>query len=353
MNAFIGIIIAIIVFGLIIFIHELGHFTVAKLCKVKVNQFALGMGPAIIKFQKGETLYALRLFPFGGYCSMEGENDDSDNERAFCNKKVWQRILIVGAGAFMNLVLGLIVVMIMLSTQDAITSSQITWFSEDAVSNRSGLMIGDEIKSINGMHIFSEIDMSYQLQSDADGVFDFEVLRDGEIIELKDVTFALDETENGNVLHLDFKVSPIEITPLSVCEYSVKTSISYGRLVLVSLKDLVLGKYKINDLSGPVGIVSVMSEVVGSNADSSGIDWYSLFQQLLSLAALITINVGIFNLLPLPALDGGRLIFLIIEAVRRKPVPAKYEGYVHTAGFALLMVLMVYITAHDIFKLFG
>ena len=123
--------------------------------------------------------------------------------------------------------------------------------------------------------------------------------------------------------------------------------------MLVSLKDLVFGKYKINDLSGPVGIVSVMSEVVGSNAGSSGIDWHSLFQQLLSLSALITINVGLFNLLPLPALDGGRLIFLIIEAIRRKPIPAKYEGYVHTAGFALLMILMVYITAHDIFKLFG
>ena len=353
MNAFIGIIIAILVFGLIIFIHELGHFVVAKLCKVKVDQFALGMGPAILKFQKGETLYALRLFPFGGYCSMEGENDESDNERAFCNKKVWQRILIVVAGAVMNLVLGLIVVMIMISTQDAITSSKISWFSKDAVSNQSGLMLGDEIKSINGMHIFSEVDMSYQLQSDEDGVFDFTVERNGETVELKNVKFALDETENGNVLRLDFKVSPIDITPLSVCEYSVKTSISYGRLVLVSLKDLVFGKYKINDLSGPVGIVSVMSEVVGSNAGSSGIDWYSPFQQLLSLAALITINVGLFNLLPLPALDGGRLIFLIIEAIRRKPIPAKYEGYVHTAGFALLMILMVYITAHDIFKLFG
>lgn len=353
MNAFIGIIIAILVFGLIIFIHELGHFVVAKLCKVKVDQFALGMGPAILKFQKGETLYALRLFPFGGYCSMEGENDESDNERAFCNKKVWQRILIVVAGAVMNLVLGLIVVMIMISTQDAITSSKISWFSKDAVSNQSGLMLGDEIKSINGMHIFSEVDMSYQLQSDEDGVFDFTVERNGETVELKNVKFALDETENGNVLRLDFKVSPIDITPLSVCEYSVKTSISYGRLVLVSLKDLVFGKYKINDLSGPVGIVSVMSEVVGSNAGSSGIDWHSLFQQLLSLSALITINVGLFNLLPLPALDGGRLIFLIIEAIRRKPIPAKYEGYVHTAGFALLMILMVYITAHDIFKLFG
>lgn len=353
MNAFIGIVIAILVFGLIIFIHELGHFVVAKLCKVKVNQFALGMGPAIFKFQRGETLYALRLLPFGGYCSMEGEDSESDNERAFCNKKVWQRILIVSAGAFMNLVLGLIVVMIMISTQDAITSSKISWFAEDAVSNQNGLMIGDEIKSINGMHIFSEVDMSYQLQSDSDGVFDFTVERNGETIELKDVKFAIDKTENGNVLHLDFKVSPIKITPLSVCEYSVKTSVSYGRLVLVSLKDLVLGKYKINDLSGPVGIVSVMSEVVGSNADSSGIDWHSLFQQLLSLAALITINVGIFNLLPLPALDGGRLVFLIIEAIRRKPVPAKYEGYVHAAGFALLMILMVYITAHDIFKLFG
>lgn len=353
MNAFIGIIIAILVFGLIIFIHELGHFVAAKLCKVKVDQFALGMGPAIFKFQKGETLYALRLFPFGGYCSMEGENDESDNERAFCNKKVWQRILIVCAGAFMNLVLGFIVVMVMISTQDAITSNQISWFADDAVSNQNGLELGDKIKSINGMHIFSEVDMSYQLQSDEDGVFDFTVERNGETVELKNVKFALDETENGNVLHLDFKVNPIDITPLSVCEYSAKTSVSYARLVLVSLKDLVLGKYKINDLSGPVGIVSVMSEVVGANAGSSGIDWYSLLQQLLSLAALITINVGIFNLLPLPALDGGRLIFLIIEAIRRKPVPAKYEGYVHAAGFALLMLLMVYITAHDIFKLFG
>ncbi len=352
MNAFIGIVIAIIVFGLIIFIHEFGHFTVAKLCKVKVNEFALGMGPALVKFKRGETLYALRLLPFGGYCSMEGENDESDNERAFCNKRVWQRILIVAAGAIMNLILGFIVVAIMLSTQDAITSSTITWFSDDATSSETGLELGDEIKSINGMHIFSEIDMSYQLQSDEDGVFDFTVLRDGETVELSGVTFALDETEDGNFLHLDFKVAPIEKGFFSVCEYSVKTSISYGRLVLVSLKDLVLGKYKINDLSGPVGIVSVLSDVVDSNADTSGIDWYSLFQQLLSLSALITINVGIFNLLPLPALDGGRLLFLIIEAIRRKPVPAKYEGYVHTAGFALLMLLMVYITAHDIFKLF-
>ena len=146
---------------------------------------------------------------------------------------------------------------------------------------------------------------------------------------------------------------PIDVNPLTVCEYSAKTCVSYARLVLVSLKDLVLGKYKINDLSGPVGIVDVMSGVVGDYVEDSGIDWYRLIQQLLSLAALITINVGIFNLLPLPALDGGRLVFLIIEGIRRKPVPAKYEGYVHATGLALLMALMVYITAHDIFKLFG
>lgn len=349
MSGVIGVIVAIIVFGLIIFIHEFGHFMAAKLCGVKVNQFAIGMGPAIFKKQKGETLYALRLFPFGGFCAMEGENEDSDSDRAFCNKKVWQRIIIVCAGAFMNLVLGFIVVVIMISTQDAITSTQISWFEDGASSQQSGLMLGDVVKSINDYHIFSEIDMSYQLQSDKDGVFDFVVERDGKEIELSGVEFKKD----NNVLHLDFKVNPIEINPITVAEYSAKTCVSYARLVLVSLKDLIIGRYKINDLSGPVGIVDVMSGVVDGYAKDSGIDWYSLIQQLLSLAALITINVGIFNLLPLPALDGGRLVFLIIEGIRRKPVPAKYEGYVHAAGLALLMALMVYITAHDIFKLFG
>lgn len=352
MSGVIGIIIAILIFGLIIFIHELGHFTAAKLCGVKVNQFAIGMGPAIIKKQKGETLYALRLLPFGGYCSMEGEDAESDSERAFGNKKVWQKILIVSAGAIMNIILGFIAVAVMISTQDAITSSQVSWFQDGASSHESGLEIGDDIKSINGMHIFSEVDMSYQLQSDADGVFDFVVERDSKKIELKNVKFALDKTDKGNTLHLDFKVRPIEIGVGSVIEYTAKTSVSYARLVLISLKDLVLGKYKINDLSGPVGIVTVIGDVVSGNVGSSGIDWYNLIQQLLSMASLITINVGIFNLLPLPALDGGRLVFLIIEGIRRKPVPAKYEGYVHMAGFALLMALMLYITAHDIFKLF-
>ncbi len=349
MSVVIGVLVAILVFGLIIFIHEFGHFTAAKLCGVKVDQFAIGMGPAIFKKQKGETLYALRLLPFGGFCSMEGENEESDSDRAFCNKKVWQRIIIVAAGAFMNLVLGFIVVVIMISVQDDITSTQISWFEDNAASHNSGLMLGDEIKSINGYHIFSEIDMSYQLQSDEDGVFDFVVERDGKKVELNDVEFS----KKDKVLHIDFKVLPIDVNPLTVCEYSAKTCVSYARLVLVSLKDLVLGKYKINDLSGPVGIVDVMSGVVGDYVEDSGIDWYRLIQQLLSLAALITINVGIFNLLPLPALDGGRLVFLIIEGIRRKPVPAKYEGYVHATGLALLMALMVYITAHDIFKLFG
>lgn len=349
MSGVIGVIVAIIVFGLIIFIHEFGHFMAAKLCGVKVNQFAIGMGPAIFKKQKGETLYALRLFPFGGFCSMEGENEDSDSDRAFCNKKVWQRIVIVCAGAFMNLVLGFIVVVIMISTQDEITSTQISWFEDGASSQKTGLMLGDEVKSINGYHVFSEIDMSYQLQSDEDGVFDFVVERDGKDTELNGVEFK----KEGSVLHLDFKVNPIKINPVTVCEYSARTCVSYARLVLASLKDLVIGKYKINDLSGPVGIVDVMSGVVDGYVGESGIEWYRLIQQLLSLAALITINVGIFNLLPLPALDGGRLVFLIIEGIRRKPVPAKYEGYVHAAGLALLMALMVYITAHDIFKLFG
>lgn len=353
-----SIIIAILVFGIIIAVHELGHFVVAKLCGVKVNEFALGMGPTIFKFNKGETKYALRLLPIGGFCSMEGEDEDSSDNRAFVNKSVFKRILIVVAGAVMNLVLGFILIVVMISTDDAITSTTIHSFYEkqtsegstvDATSKQTGLLEGDKIIEINGMSIFTVTDMSYQFQNDSDAVFDIVVKRDGKKVELSDVTF--DKTDS--TMHIDFIVVAEKLTPISVLKESCRQMVTFSRLIWISFADLITGQYKLNDLSGPVGIVNVIGDVVESQKDeNNNIDWSALWANVLNIAAFITINVGIFNLIPFPALDGGRLLFLIIEAIRRKKIPPEKEGMVHLVGLALLMLLMIVITVNDIAKIF-
>lgn len=342
-----GILLAVLIFGLIIFIHEFGHFAVAKACKVKVNEFALGMGPRLVKFKKGETIYALRLLPIGGFCAMEGEDAESTHERAFGRKKVWQRILIVIAGAVMNIILGFVLVLVMHATEDRLTSTTVSSFAETQTSHSSGLEIGDKILKINGMRIFTDMDISYQFQSDEDGVFDMVVLRDGKKTTLDGVRLV---KENGK-LHIDFKVVPDEVNFKNVISYSVKSTISYARLVWISLGDLITGTYKLNDLSGPVGIVDSIGQVVDSEKTENGIDWTALSNKLLFLSAFMTINVGIFNLLPLPALDGGRLVFLILEAIRRKPVKPEHEGMVHFIGLVLLMLLMLAVSFNDILRI--
>ncbi len=338
------ILVAILFFGLIIAIHELGHFLSAKLFGVKVNEFSLGMGPAIFKKQKGETKYSLRCLPIGGYVSMEGEDDSSEDERAFCNKKPWKKFIIVAAGAIMNLILGFLFVVILTSMDDLIGTTQIHSFYENATSAQYGLQVGDEIKEINGMHIFSSRDISYAMLRDDDGIYDMVVKRDGEKVKLEDVHFDRKTDENGNsTIIYDFIIVGVEKTPLNVITTAAKDTVSIARLVWLTLFDLVTGHYGINDLSGPVGTVSIIADVT-SEAASSGAG----FDTIVYIMALISINVGVFNLLPIPALDGGRLFFILIEMIRRKPVPAKYEGYVHAAGMALLILLMVVITFNDI-----
>lgn len=347
-----SIVVAILIFGLIIFIHELGHFIVAKACKVKVNEFALGMGPRIVKFKKGETIYALRLLPIGGFCAMEGEDAQSSHDRAFGKKPVWQRILIVVAGAVMNIILGFVLVIVMNCMEEKLTSTTVSMFAETQTSHSSGLEAGDRIVEINGMKIFTATDISYQFSSDEDAVFDMVVERNGEKVELKNVKFLKDE----DGLHIDFYVKPDDVNFKNVIKYSFNSTVSYARLVWISLGDLISGQYKINDLSGPVGIIDVIDQSVDSytNVDQSKgetINWTELIKTLLYLGAFMTVNVGIFNLLPLPALDGGRLVFLIIEAIRRKPIKPEHEGMVHFIGLALLMLLMLAITASDIIKI--
>ena len=344
-----SIVLALLIFEIIIVIHELGHFIVAKSCGVKVNEFAIGMGPAIIKKKKGETLYALRAFPIGGYCSMEGEDAQSPDERAFCKKSVPKRMAIVVAGVVMNLILGYVMIIINTAWTAPITSTKISWFEENAKSQSTGLEIGDEIIRINGMRIFTPTDLSYQFQNDDDSIFDMTVIRNGEKIDLENVAFSTKD----KTMHIDFKVQPIDATVGTVLTHSLKETASDARLIYISLSDLIRGKYSIRDLSGPVGIVDTIGDVIDNQTDEdTGIDWAGLIQTMLSLGSFITINIGIFNLLPLPALDGGRLIFLIIEGIRRKPVPPEKEGMVHFAGLALLMILMVVVTVSDVIKLF-
>lgn len=334
------ILVAILSFGLIILIHELGHFLVAKWSGIKVNEFSIGMGPAICKFGKKETKYCIRLIPMGGYVSMEGEDEESTDENAFNRKPVWKRILVVVAGAVMNVLLGLVILASLVMMKDTIGTKVVAKFNEGATSSQE-LMVGDEILRINGSPIFIDNDIVYELLRDKDGVVDMTVKRDGKRVELKNVTFQMEELEDGQKsLVLDFKVFGEQKTFGNAIKQTFCWTGSVIKLVWTSLIDLITGNFSFNQLSGPVGVATV----IGQSA-RMGLSSYLL------IIAFITINIGVFNLLPIPALDGGRLVFLIIEGIRRKPVPAKYEGYVHMAGFALLILIMVLVTYQDILRL--
>ncbi len=349
-----SIIIAIVIFSLIITIHEFGHFIAAKLNGVKVNEFAIGMGPALLKKQRGETLYALRAFPIGGYCAMEGEDKNSSDGRAFGNKAVWRRMIIVVAGVCMNMILGLVLLVVQTGMSDAIVTTTVANFEDGAVSHETGLEVGDKIIAINGMRIFTSMDMSYKFTNDEDGVYDMVVVRNGEQVSLKNVKLSTSVGEDGKeVVHYDFWVEPGEITPKSMITQAFRQTATDARLIYISLADMITGKYSLKDMSGPVGIVDSIGDVIDSERDqeTGKINWKGLIDSVLSLSSFITINVGVFNLLPLPALDGGRFIFLLIEAVRRKPVPPEREGLVHTIGMAALLLMMVVVTVSDITKL--
>lgn len=338
------VLLAILFFGLIIFFHELGHFTFAKLFKVKVNEFAMGMGPTLFKFKKGETKYALRLLPIGGFVSMEGEDEESENENAFCKKPAWQRFIVIAAGGVVNLLMGVVIVAIMLSQSDLIGLPEIHSFEENAVSSQY-LQAGDKIKKINGKNVYSEYDLSFLMSRDKDGVIDFVVEREGEKVAIGGVEFQTFDNNGTLTIVYDFIIRGVKPTFTSVAKNAVLESVSIGRIVWISLLDLVTGQYGLSDLSGPIGTVTYIADAAQTSVQETD------YSYLLTLISMIAINIGLFNLLPLPALDGGRLFFLFIEIVFRKPVPRKYEGWVHAIGLVLLMLLMVVISFSDILRL--
>lgn len=334
------VLVAILFFGIIIFIHELGHFLVAKWCGVKVNEFAIGMGPKLLKFGKKETKYSLRLFPFGGFCSMEGEDGESEDNRSFAKKPVYKKILIVCAGAFMNLVLGLVLVGILMTMQNLIGTTRIAKFADGAVSSGYGLREGDKLLKINGTQVISTSDISFLMMRDKDGVIDFTVERDGAKVEVPGVQFQTQTVDGRRVISYDFSIVGEKKTVGNVLKGAVLETASMARLVWLSLFDLVTGQFGLSDLAGPVGTVGVIADAASQSAKTA-----------LNLMAFITINIGVFNLLPIPALDGGRLLFLLIEGVRRKPINPKYEGYIHAAGLVILLIFMGVVTFNDILNL--
>lgn len=333
--------VAVLTFVILIIIHEFGHFITAKLCSVRVNEFAVGFGPKLFKKKVGETTYAVNLVPLGGYCAMEGEDEASEDSRAFCNKGPFKRLLIVAAGAIFNLILGLILVAVILIPDKAFASTTIAEFADNAQSETGGLMVGDTILKVDGRRIYTTYDLSYAFTGVDDGKVDLIVNRNGEKVELKDVTFATEKADDITFLTVDFKVKGVKKTFLSYIEYTVKTAISYSRVVIFSLVDLITGKYGVSAISGPVGITAAIGSAAKVN----------IFN-ILPIMALITINLGIFNLLPLPALDGGRILFILVELIFRKPVPQKYEGFIHAAGLIILLGLMLLVTLKDIITLF-
>ncbi len=338
---------AIFLFGILIAIHEFGHFSFAKLFKVKVNEFALGMGPKILSKKKGDTAYSLRLFPIGGFVSMEGEDEDSADDAAFNKKPAWQRFIIIAAGAILNLFLGILVVGICLSCSELVGTRVVHSFDTDATSQASGLQVGDEIIEINNTPIYSFKGISFNLIRDNDSKVDMVVRRNGEKVELNGVEFSQFEFEGRSYVKQDFIIVGEEPTVKNVVKNAFLDSASIVQMVRLSLFDLVTGKYGVKDVSGPVGTISAIAE---STAEPEALADKLL--TALNFLSMITINVGVFNLLPLPALDGGRLFFLFIEMIRRKPIPAEKEGKVHTVGLILLLALMAVITISDIIKQF-
>ena len=331
---------AILLFLILIIIHEFGHFIAAKLMGVRVNEFAVGFGPKLFSKKWGETKYAFNLIPLGGYCAMEGEDEESTDGRAFCNKKPWRRFVIVVMGATFNLLLGLIIVAIILAPEKAFASTVVAEFDKGAVSQVTGLQVNDEILKVDGRKIYTTYDLSYSFTNVDDGKIDITVLRDGKELELRNVTFKTEKVENMSYLTMDFKVYGIQKNFANYVKQTVKTSISYCAVIWRSLVDLIGGKYGISAISGPVGITVTIADVARQS-----------LMNLLPIMALITINLGLFNLLPIPALDGGRLLFILIEMIFRKPVPQKYESIVHAVGFILLIGFMLLVAAKDIWTL--
>ncbi len=346
---------ALLIFGFLIAIHELGHFLAAKICNVPVLEFSIGMGPKIFQKQGKETLYSLRLFPVGGFCAMDGEDEDSDNPRALNHQGFWQKLLIYAAGAAMNFVAGVLIILCLYAGASAFYSPQITGFApEFSLQGENGLQIGDTIYAIDGERVYLYNDLGLLLSRGNGQDFDLIVLRGGKKVVLKDFPMQKQEyTTSDGTRHTGYGIyfGAEKATLGSKLHYTWYNALDFVRMVRLGLQDLLAGNAGIDDLSGPVGIVSTITQV-GEQSKT----WQDAVGNIAYLAALIAVNLAVMNLLPLPALDGGKIFFLLINALSyalfRKHIPAKYENYVHIVGLVLLLGLILVVTFHDVLRIF-
>lgn len=332
----------VLVFGVLIFIHELGHFLAARACGVAVKEFAVGMGPTIFSWnsKKHETKYGLRLLPIGGFVSMEGEDDESEKEDAFCNKSVWKRMLIVCAGPAMNLILGFLLMTILVFAQGTLVSTTVADFQEGATSS-SHLQVGDTILRVDGTRVHTGNELVYEVMNKGYAPIDFEVMRNGEKILLEEVSFPTMVDTGVTFGNYDFILYAEETNLPNLLKHSFFRSVSTVKMVLDSLVGLLSGRFGMEAVSGPVGV----AEVVGDAAKNG-------YQNFIYIVTVLSINLGVFNLIPFPALDGGRFLFLIIEGIRRKPINKNVESYINFVGIMILFAFMIFITVKDVLNLF-
>lgn len=341
------VILSIFVFGLLVFIHEGGHYFFARLFKVTIKEFAIGMGPKLFSHTSKKTgiVYSLRVLPFGGFLSMAGEDEESDDPNAFNKKSPIKRMAITAAGAFVNLTVGLIAMIILVSTMPVFGSTEIAEFvnyEEDGFvsTEEQGLRVGDKITYINGTRVYTANELFYEIMRKGIDPVNITVERGAETVVLEDIKFKQITEQGTSFGDIDFKVRAEEKNFVTTVKHAATRSVYSIKMVYDSLYDLITGRYSVESVSGPVGVTEALSDAAKSGAPD-----------LIYLAAFLSINLGVMNLLPLPALDGGRIVFQFVELIRRKPVPVKVETYVNLIGLALLMLLMVIVTCKDVVKL--
>lgn len=358
---FLYILFAILIFGLLIFIHELGHYASARIFKVKINEFAIGMGPKIIsrKSKKTDIVYSLRLLPFGGFVAMEGEDGVNTDPNALVNKAPWKRFLVLAAGAAMNIIFAVVVMFALVGFtatdsdgNSRLASNKIALFYTeieghendfDISSKDSGLKEGDVVIKVGSTYTHIGQDVGYEIMRQGIAPIDITVIRDGETIVLKDVVFPTSYNSGSLFGERDFMVyADNNLSVFNIFRHSFYRSLNTVSLIWDSLYDLITGRYGIEAVSGPVGVTEVIVETAQTGQ----------FQNVVYLAVVIAMNLGIFNLLPLPALDGGRLVFILFEMIFRKPINRKVEGYIHAVGLFIMLAFIVFITFKDIVKLF-
>lgn len=342
-NVIFYVLIMLLVFGVMVLIHEAGHFFVARRCGIAIKEFSVGMGPKLIskKSKKYDTVYSLRLLPIGGFVSMLGEDEESDDENSFCKKPVWQRMLVTAAGPFMNITLGILLTLIVVLSQGALASTVVAEFNENSVSSEK-LEVGDEIVKIDGTFVFTGNEVLYEIMNQGYEPIDVLVKRDGEKIKIKDVSFGTIVEGKATFGDMDFKVKQEEKNFFTVIKQTASRSVSTVKMVYDSLIGLLTGRFGIDAVSGPIGIAQPVGEAAKTD-----------FVSFVYICAILTINLGVFNFIPFPALDGGRFILLCVEAIRKKPINKKIEGYINFAGLIILFGFMIFVTCKDIFKLFG